>query len=253
VQKFIVSTANAYTREEPNMQIKQQYMDQRQHQQQQAHQDSRQHQQHQQQQKTDPAVGDIPQMLSDVLAGSIRSQEDQFADLHNRIQIINHRVNEISDLLYRIIGDNDQRFNDLMHRIVPIDERTNMMIRTVEKIDRTSAEVQRDLESKDFKDVLNTVHSAIENSHNTLNAQIPLAMSHSKLLPLQQCYTFTVLTLDSCWQGTSQHDDLLVRRSCSPSHGCWSLHGIQVPKEGCSQEVPMRSNRPGNVTSMLIS
>jgi mannose-binding lectin 1 len=186
VQKFVVSTTNAYTREEPNMQQKQQYMGQRQQQQQQAHQDSRQHQQHQQQQKpNEPAVGDIPQMLSDVLAGSLKSQEDQFADLHNRIQIINHRVNEISDLLHRIVGDNDQRFNEIMHRLVPVDDRTNMMIRTVEKIDRTSSEVQRDLESKDFKDLLNTVHNAISDSHNALNAQMPLAMAHSKWLPLK--------------------------------------------------------------------
>ncbi|KAF2271563.1 concanavalin A-like lectin/glucanase [Westerdykella ornata] len=177
VHKFVVSTKNAYTREEPK---KQPYMDDRHAQSQQ----QTQHNPHQQQQpiksNSDPTLGEIPQMLSDVLAGSIRSQADQFADLHNRIQIINHRVNDIYDLLQRMDQDSQNRFNDLMHRIVPIEDRTRVMHLIIENIDRTTRETERDLQSKDFKDVLNTVHNAIHDTHQSLSASMPIAMAHSK-------------------------------------------------------------------------
>jgi mannose-binding lectin 1 len=147
------------------------------------HHQQAQHQQAQRQQPkagSEPTLGEIPGMLSDVLAGSIKSQADQFADLHNRIQIINHKVDQIYDLLERMEQDSGNRFNDLMHRVVPIDDRSSAMIRTVEKVDRTTMEVQRDLESKDFKDMLNAVHQAIQDSHRGLSEGMPLAMAHSK-------------------------------------------------------------------------
>jgi mannose-binding lectin 1 len=137
-------------------------------------------QQQQQQQNSQPAIGDIPQMLSDVLAGNIKSQSDQFADLHNRIQIINHRVNAIYDILERFDRENQDRFNDLMHRVVPIDDRTRSMLGTVNNAERTGLEVQRRLESQDMKDMLNAVHNAIQDNHNALSASMPLAMAHSK-------------------------------------------------------------------------
>lgn len=119
-------------------------------------------------------------MLSDVLAGSIKSQEDQFADLHNRIQIINHQVNLIYEIVERLDRESGNRFNDLMGRVVNTDDKVLAMIRNVEKIERTSMETLRDLESKDFKDTLNAVHDAIQNSHSSLSANMPLAMAHSK-------------------------------------------------------------------------
>lgn len=115
-------------------------------------------------------------MLEDVLAGNIRSQQDQFADLHNRIQIINNRVYDIYELVEKMHQENEQRFNDLMHRVVPIDDRSAATIRNVEKVERTTMEILRDLESKDFKDMMNQVHRAIENSQEGLSRSLPIAM-----------------------------------------------------------------------------
>jgi mannose-binding lectin 1 len=120
------------------------------------------------------------QMLQDVLAGSIKSQQDQFADLHNRIQIINHRVSAIYDMLERLDTEHTQRFNQLMERIVPIDDRSAAMLRNVEKVERINMQIQRDLESKDFKDMLNQVHNAIQNSHAGLSSSMPAAIEQSQ-------------------------------------------------------------------------
>ena len=119
-------------------------------------------------------------MLQDVLAGSIKSQADQFADLHNRIQIINHRVNEIYDMLERLETDSHNRHNDVMNRVAPTDDRINGIVRNVEKIERISMELQRNLESKDFKDMLNRVHNAIQDSHSGLSSTVPDAVNQSE-------------------------------------------------------------------------
>ncbi|KAF2477923.1 concanavalin A-like lectin/glucanase [Lindgomyces ingoldianus] len=185
--KFVVSTTNANTREEPNYQQhqqqavhgqQQQYEQQRHQQNQQQHQQQQSQQQQQQNKASEPTISEIPQMLSDVLAGSIRSQADQFADLHNRIQIINHMVNLVHDTVERIEREQKEHFDQIMMRLTPVDDRTSAMMRNVEKVERISMEVQRDLESKDFKDMLNAVHNAIQDSHNALSSGMPLAMAH---------------------------------------------------------------------------
>jgi mannose-binding lectin 1 len=111
-------------------------------------------------------------MLEDMSAANIRSQQDQFADLHNRIQIINNRVFEIAEVVEKMHTENEQRWNDLMHRIVPIDDRGAATIRNVEKVERTTMQILRDLESKDFKDMMNQIHRALENQHGSLNANV---------------------------------------------------------------------------------
>ncbi|KAH7356293.1 concanavalin A-like lectin/glucanase domain-containing protein [Pyrenochaeta sp. MPI-SDFR-AT-0127] len=178
VHKFIVSTTNSNTREEPN---KNRYANADQHQQQQniAMQKVHEQQTHQQQQQQYGSSTDqksIPKMLEDVLAGNIRSQQDQFADLHNRIQIINNRVANMLELVEQMHKLNEQRFNDLMHRVVPIDDRSAATIRNVEKVERTTMSILRDLESRDFKELMQQVHRAIENSQEGLSRSLPLAM-----------------------------------------------------------------------------
>lgn len=179
IHKFVVSTTNSHTREEPN---KNRYANADNHQAQQnlASQQLHQQQTHHQQQGSRPGSStsqdDIPKMLEDVLAGSIRSSQDQFADLHNRIQILNNRVYDIYELVEKMVQDNDRRFNDLMNRVVPIEDRGAATIRNVEKVERTTMQILRDLESKDFKDMMNQIHRALEQNQDGLSRSLPLVM-----------------------------------------------------------------------------
>lgn len=123
-----------------------------------------------------PDHSNVPQMLEDVLASSIRSQADQFADLHNRIQIINNRVAEIHEMVEHMTRTNNEQYNNLMNRVVPIDDRSAATIRNVEKVERTTMEILRDLESKDFKEMMQQIHRALENTHEGLSRSLPEAM-----------------------------------------------------------------------------
>ena len=171
-----MSTTNSVTREEPN---RQRYSPpDHQAQANLASQKIHEQQTHKQDQQSGRS-GDqtsIPQMLEDVVAANIRSQQDQFADLHNRIQIINNRVAAMHELLEKMHTDSENRFNDLMHRVVPIDDRGAATIRNVEKVERTTMQILRDLESKDFKDMMNQIHRALENSQEGLRVTLPDVM-----------------------------------------------------------------------------
>ena len=131
-------------------------------------------------------------MMEDVFAASLQSQQDQFADLHNRIQIINHQVNNIYEMLDKLTKDSDERHNSAMGRMVPMHDQVSAVMRNVEKVERTTMETLRDLESKDFKALLNQVHDSIERSHNALGTSMPLAMATSK--SSSKIYQISILT-----------------------------------------------------------
>lgn len=63
-----------------------------------------------------------------------------------------------------------------MHRVVPIDDRGAATMRNVEKVERTTMEILRDLESKDFKDMMRQIHNALETSHDSLQMRLPDVM-----------------------------------------------------------------------------
>lgn len=167
VHKFIVSASTASVgREDPSKGH---------HEQPPIHQ-GQQQQRHEPEKKKETTVGDIPDMLSDVLAANIRSQEDQFADLHNRIQIVNHKVNDIVHLLEEINTKLDQRHNEIISHVKPANDRSDAALRNVEKVERTVMAIQRDLENKDYKDLLHMVHNTVLNSQASLSKELPDAM-----------------------------------------------------------------------------
>ncbi|KAI4939061.1 uncharacterized protein J4E92_000343 [Alternaria infectoria] len=180
VHKFVVSTTNSYTREEPNLSKKDYINSQQQHQQQQnlAAQQGHEQQTHKQNQGqqnygSSTSQQNIPKMLEDVLAGNIRSQQDQFADLHNRIQIINNRVYEIAETVTLIHKENMERWEELHRRIVPMDDRAAATIRNMEKVERTTMQILRDIENKDYKDMMQQIHHALDRNHGHVMSSLP--------------------------------------------------------------------------------
>ncbi|KAJ4347227.1 uncharacterized protein N0V89_011166 [Didymosphaeria variabile] len=215
VSKFLVSTTNAYTREEPGSQNQYQAA-QNPNQQQQQDQNQQQKVQppprvhgnwlqrtHEQNKPIDP---NIPQIVEDVFAANIKSQQDQFADLHNRLQIMNHKIDGLYDLLEKVIADNDQRFDQLMGRVTPMHDQIGATMRNVEKVERTTMETLRDLESKDFKDLLRSVQLSIERGHGALSNNLPAAITDivDKGRPSMMIFIFVVIVVQVMVLGAYQ-------------------------------------------------
>lgn len=184
VHKFIVSTTKSPANEESNRHRHPQQPIQGQR-------DA----QAQQQTRSSGSQADIPQILQDVLADSIKSQDDRFADLHNRLQLTTHHVLALYDLVKRTSEENVKRWEELMRRQAPMDDRSAAAIRHMEKVDRTTLQILRDLESKDFKDMLSQVHRAIENTHQGLSASVPIAMANIAAGHKQNMTTFLFIAI----------------------------------------------------------
>lgn len=173
MHKFIVSTTSSHTREEPP---KQRFPDARnqQHQQpvhNQPHQESAQ-QQHAQQQNDAPkkmaSSQQIPPWIQDVLASSVKTDNDRFEDLHNRIQDIAHHVAAIYTALETLQTHLDTTQTALLQRLGPIDERLSHNVRLSEGTATTAQQVLRDLESKDYKSLIADMHRRLEDNHKDI-------------------------------------------------------------------------------------
>ena len=116
---------------------------------------------------------------------SLAQTREQVTDLNNRIQGINQQAGQIHALLEQLSQRSDERFG----RAVQAYDRTNALANTVEKLERMLGSVQHDLAGKDYKETLNRLHSAVQESHNSLTQGLPEAMNQSQScrLPVSRC------------------------------------------------------------------
>ncbi|KAJ4404985.1 hypothetical protein N0V91_005528 [Didymella pomorum] len=161
VHKFLVSTTNSHTREEP-VRARPDTRNQ-QHVQNQPHQESAQ-QQHAQQNsppKKMASSAQIPPWIQDVLASNVKTDNDRFEDLHNRIQDLAHHVSAIYTAIETINEQSGMRHNALMSRLASLDDRSAHN-------GRLSEQIIRDVESKDYKALIDAMHRRLEDNHKDI-------------------------------------------------------------------------------------
>lgn len=161
VHKFLVSTTNSHTREEP-VRARPDTRNQ-QHVQNQPHQESAQ-QQHAQQNsppKKMASSAQIPPWIQDVLASNVKTDNDRFEDLHNRIQDLAHHVSAIYTAIETINEQSEMRHNALMSRLASLDDRSAHN-------GRLSEQIIRDVESKDYKALIDAMHRRLEDNHKDI-------------------------------------------------------------------------------------
>lgn len=106
-----------------------------------------------------------PEAVPDRMAEEIKTQEEQFADLHNRLQGLTHQVANIFGELDQLSRKMEERHNQLMGSmsgVFPTDKIDNLG-RRMENIERSVEQVRRDVEGKDYREHLNQLNAAIEN------------------------------------------------------------------------------------------
>ncbi|TKA61397.1 hypothetical protein B0A55_11646 [Friedmanniomyces simplex] len=132
-----------------------------------------------------------PKAVPDRSADEIKSQEDQFADLHNRLQGMTHQVANIFgefDILQRKI---EEKHEALMNALPlsagsaapgsdqsiqqPRDNSAaiNEIRRKIEGIERAVQHIQRDLEGKDYKQHINELQMAVDGLKGGLTEHLP--------------------------------------------------------------------------------
>lgn len=124
-----------------------------------------------------------PEALPDTDADSLKSQNEQFADLHNRLQGLTHQVADMY-ALFDIIGRKiDERHQEISSSIVqqgiPRDV-LDRLDRRIENIERNVDRVLKDVESKDYRIHLTELQSTIDSVKGGLTDHLPATLGESK-------------------------------------------------------------------------
>lgn len=174
VNKFAVATTTSITREEPPLKTKNER----------------------------PAIEKLdkfpgsPEQLPDTDAGTINNQNEQFADLHNRLQGMTHQIANMFaefDALARTMGD---RHNELMAGIAASsssssssaaspntnnnDAAISALGRRLENIERVVQTIQKDVEGRDYREHLTNLQQAVDGVRGGLTDHLPDTISQSK-------------------------------------------------------------------------
>ena len=110
----------------------------------------------------------IPPWIEDVLASNVKTDNDRFQDLHNRIQDIAHHVAAIYTAIEALNDQAEHRHNEIMSRLTPLDDRTAHNMRLSEQTGNTAQQILRDLESQDYKSLLAAMHRRLEDNHRDI-------------------------------------------------------------------------------------
>jgi len=125
-----------------------------------------------------------PQQLPDTDASTIRRQEEQFADLHNRLQGMTHQIANIFGEFERLSRTIEDRHNDLLGRIPRSSEDAlGALSRRIEGIERTTERIQKDVEGRDYQQHLTNLQQAVEGVRGGLSDGLPDTLSKSKFIP----------------------------------------------------------------------
>lgn len=184
VYKFAASTTNSITREEPNSEARRQHLE-----------------------KLDKFPGS-PEVLPDADASTILDQTHQFADLHNRLQAMNHQFTNMFTEFERLSRQLNDRHAELMAKVggpnagdssdksqQPTGEALLPLSRRIENVERIVLAIQRDVEGKDYREHLTNLQQSIEGVRGGLTEHLPETISHmiSTAAPKMGMFIFVVI------------------------------------------------------------
>ncbi|KAI7197063.1 hypothetical protein KC352_g20669, partial [Hortaea werneckii] len=125
-----------------------------------------------------------PEALPDRSADEIRNQNEQFADLHNRLQGMTHQVANVFaefDQLTKRLDDKHQQVMDSVRSLQPASggpsnfekDLLQDLKRKIEGIEKVVQQVQRDVESRDYRQHMNDLQLAVDNVKGSITDHLP--------------------------------------------------------------------------------
>ncbi|KAI9809423.1 MAG: hypothetical protein M1827_006859 [Pycnora praestabilis] len=156
-------------------------------------------------QDTSPAQDNSAEQLSDVPASSITSQDAQFVDLHNRLQVMSHQINRLTAQLTTFAANSDKRHGEMVQSVnkLPFEQMRSMDSR-LQSIERTLQTVQKDVEGQDYQEHLTKLQDTMRDTHSSLLRALPESMSQvvSKSAPRMGFFIFLVIVFQLLLAGS---------------------------------------------------
>lgn len=125
-----------------------------------------------------------PEAVPDKDATEVKGQDEQFADLHNRLQGLTHQLADMFGQFDAISRKIDEKHEDTKRNApasFPID-RLDSLSRRIEDIEQRVNEIKRDVEGRDYHQRLSELHSTMEGLKGGLTEGLPENISGRKSL-----------------------------------------------------------------------
>ena len=117
----------------------------------------------QQQQQQQPLFQDTP-------ASQYTSNDAQFADLHNKLQVMAHSLDNILREVSTLAHNSEGRHQEISRNVMSADQ-LNAMDQRVQGIEKTV---------RDYQGEFSRLHKIFENSHSNMMQNLPAQMTESK-------------------------------------------------------------------------
>ena len=124
-----------------------------------------------------PPVPDDP--TDETPATSFKTQDSQFADLHERLVEMSHGINHLYRQLSTLAASAEERHQDLTKKLSSSEQPHGLDAR-LQAIERTLQTIQKDVEGKDYQGQIAKLQDTLRDSHSNLAESLPLAMHQSK-------------------------------------------------------------------------
>jgi lectin, mannose-binding 1 len=106
-------------------------------------------------------------------ASKYTTQPDQFADLHNRLQIMNHALSNLFREISSLSGKVEAGNNELTKRGSVSPDQLSTIEKRLSAIERNVDAIRRDVEGKDYRGQLDKLQDALRDTHTSLNDVMP--------------------------------------------------------------------------------
>ena len=122
-----------------------------------------------------------PEQIPDVDASAIQKQQEQFSDVHNRLQSLSHQINGMFGEFEKISRKIDEKHNDLVAKTPRSSEDSiNALIRRIEGLEKSIRDMQKDLSNQDYSTHLTAIHRSMEGLKGGISDNLPDTLHQRK-------------------------------------------------------------------------
>ncbi|KAK4548866.1 hypothetical protein LTR36_008639 [Oleoguttula mirabilis] len=139
-----------------------------------------------------------PEAVPDRVADDIKNQQDQFADLHNRLQAMTHQFANLFGEFDNLGRKIDQKHKEVMGAMPAIPHDTiNDLKRRTENIERMVLQIQKDVEGRDYRQHINDLQTSLDGIKGGITEHLPATLSQmiSASTPRMGMFVFIVVAV----------------------------------------------------------
>lgn len=129
-------------------------------------------------------AAEFKERVPDAPASTIRGSDSQFADLHDRLTVMQHQLNIMFSEITQIKNDLHDDHEEVMHSHMMTRDDVNDDIRHIlETVVKDVVAIREDLEGKDYSEHLSQLHLNLHESYAGILDAIPHHVKHGEFSP----------------------------------------------------------------------